>query len=255
MIKNYHSGIRLELAKKLCQLLINQYPNTILSFIVYGSVALGKAGKQSDIDIQVICDSPETLLNKKTEQTLIKIQKESGIKIVMNVKSPSYIIAELAQGDTFHVLMFLNGICLINGKVFSSLRSIVETKTLPSKTTVENKVYNEISNWSDDLMSNRLLQFMSDCSLSVFQYVAFKRVVANKFSTWAEQENIIQRSSNHSLAIDELLPNYAPCLNSFIELNRAINQISIGLKNKEEFNMIELLLSMRSIMKETSKSL
>ncbi len=248
-----HTSIRLNLAKALCHRLVSAYPKTIQAFIVYGSVAIGSAKKTSDIDIQIISDNPSVLLQSKTELILREIQQKSGVKIVVNVKTPSFVIEELVQGDSFHVLMFLNGICLLESSMFKNLKSLVHTKKLPKRAVIEDKVRKEVQNWSEELFTQRLINFNSDCSLSVFQFLAFKKVLENEYRTWEEQEISIQRSSKHMPTINELLPNYSNCLDNFLSYNKNINTISQTLNAEHGFNLIELLKCMRHILKKTSE--
>jgi len=250
-----HTAVRMNLAQKLCHEFISTFPNVILSFIVYGSVAIGKAKETSDIDIQIISDNPAYLLNKKSEELLFKAQKQSGIKIVLNVKSPSFIIEELSKGDSFHVLMALNGVCLLKSALFDNLQTLVQDVPLPSRETIEEKIRLEIKTWSEQLIKQRLISFLSDNSLSIFQYLAFKRVSENEFKTWNEQEGAIQRASNHTSHVNELIPQYAGCINKFLDTNKNITTLDLKLDAKNEFNLIELLKAARHISHETKSVL
>jgi len=248
--QNKHSLTRLQLAKTICDKFVETFQRQVLSFIVYGSVALGTAHKDSDIDIQVLSDSPENLTGRKAQNILSSAQKKSGFKIVINVKSPATILSELVRGDTFHVLLFLNGTCLLRSQMFSSLRTLIETKELPTKSIVKNKIREEIENWTEEFYSYRLRDFMSDMSISIFQYIAYRRVQSNTFETWSEQENKIQRSSEHMPAIEELLPEYSDCLRKFLELNDNITTTETDFTYDSDLDLIQLLVSARHIMQE-----
>lgn len=255
MSKSKDSVIRMNIAKELCNEFTLAFPAKILSFIVYGSVATGKAKETSDIDIQIISDNPVELIRQKSEQIVHKVQKKSGVKIMVNAKTPAFLIEELTQGDSFHVLMFLNGNCLLKSRMFTTLRNLVEETNLPPRATIENKIREEIKLWSDDLFSNRLINFLSDNSLSIFQYIAFKRVIENDFDSWSEQEEKIQRASHHAPHIEELMPKHAVCVNNFLTLNKGIDMTQTNLNSDYEFNLIELLVSMRNILHETKETM
>lgn len=240
---------------ELCQNFLKTFPQSIHSFIVYGSVALGKATADSDIDIQIISDNPNALLNKKSEELVYNAQRTSGIKIMVNVKTASSIIEELVQGDSFHVLMVLNGFCLLKSPLFESIKSLVQKTPLPEKIIAENKIRNEIKNWSEEFFSKRLIQFLSDNSLSLFQFLAFKRVCQNNFQTWSDQEEKIQRASNHGPHVQELLPEFANSLNNFLVVNKNINTLNIELNPEYDFDLVNLLQSMRFIKNETQRFL
>ncbi len=229
------------------------FPKRIQSFIVYGSVALKKAQKESDIDIQIISDNPNLLQQQKTEQLIFEAQQKSGIKMMVNAKTPSFIIEELVQGDSFHVLMVLNGVCLLNSALFSSLKTLVQSSPLPSRDVIENKLRREVQEWSNDLFNQRLSQFNSDCSLSTFQFLAYKRVTENIYDTWIEQENSIQRASKHLPAIQEHLPEYSACLDKFLRYNKNVSSLGIDLDLEHDFNIVELLQTMRYILKQTKE--
>lgn len=99
---NKESSKRLKMAKEICRILKEELGEKLLSFVVFGSTARGKAKKESDIDVLIICtDKKET--EKKYLKTKLKIETEyppmfsSVIMTEKNLRDNPYILLDMIE--------------------------------------------------------------------------------------------------------------------------------------------------------------
>jgi len=101
---NSESEKRIEIARKLCEILKKEVKENLLSFVVFGSTARGKAKTHSDIDVLIICkDKRETW--KHYLKAKLEIQKShppmfsSIITTETNLRENPYILLDLIDDN------------------------------------------------------------------------------------------------------------------------------------------------------------
>jgi len=199
-------------------------PN-IKACILYGSVALGRAKKESDIDIMLLFDYTDAALLNKIKGIRDAIEQKHAQQLSIGFQTVSSFLSNMMEGHQMFINICLKGTCLKNSVVFRGLKNIIVNSTLPSKEEIIKARKTIIQSQTANFFGPTMTEFVAKVDAMIRAYVHFQEYKTSVISSWEEYENLIDHQNFFPL-IETHLPEHVVVLKSFYSSKDLFNATS-----------------------------
>ncbi len=243
---------KLVVAQQLLTKLDALKSTNIKSLILYGSVALKTAKKQSDIDLMLLLDYTDMNLLKKVKSICEETQETSQEQIALSFNTVSNFLNHMMQGHQMYLNMCLHGTCLMNSLVFDGIKNIITNSKIPPQEEIVSHSKAFIQNQTNVFLGRTMTDFIASIDAIVRRYLHFKEFGQSKIDNWKAYEALLNHNDFSNL-IHLHLSQFEPVLSKFYSIKHAFSPVQPpNFEVLETIDLAQLLNCIRFIQNNSN---
>jgi len=221
-----HNEQKRKIAHAICQKILELGSPNVKACVLYGSVILGHAKKESDIDLMLLLDYTEMSLLQKIKAICTQFQNETKQEIALSFDTVSNFLNNMMEGHQMYINMCLKGQCLLDSLVFKGLQNIINNSPIPSKETVIDSRKAYIQKQTSIFLGRSMTEFVAMVDAIVRSYIHFKEYQDAQISTWTSYESLINHQDIFPL-IEIHLSDYRETLMAFYDSKSVYSKLHL----------------------------